>query len=471
MRKDRTGVEGLDIITHGGLPSHGITAILGPPGAGKSVLMMQAASAAIAQGRHVVVLSVFSEPIEKLVEHMSGFPWFNRDAIGEQMELLSMRSVVREGADATMTQMRQLLANHKDRRPLLILDGYRGLRNVMGAKESQELLASLSSWVPYMSASGLISVETGVTHEEEVAELASVDAIIELCMARWGANLRRTLEVRKLRGSNFRRGQHSMTITEEGVTVFPRLATVLPADEPELTGRRMSFGLSELDAMMRGGIPEFSVTLISGPSGSGKTTVGVHWLLNGVQAGDRGIIVSFRESVADLDAKTRGIGIPGFMESIERGDLHVMRVPPTEVDPDIVAHDLTQMLSRDARIKRVVIDGAVELEQATRDPGWQHDYLGALAEYLWRSRTTLLLLRERADRGISVAQNRIELRRVEYQGQLHRIVGIVTMQASDHDTTLREFHIGTRGVYILPENESAEGVLRGIAAEHPFDGQ
>jgi circadian clock protein KaiC len=308
-----------------------------------------------------------------------------------------------------------------------------------------------------------------VTHEEEVAELASVDAIIELNMTRAGADLRRTIEVRKLRGSSFRSGRHAMTITSEGVTVYPRLATVLPPEEPGLTGRRMGFGLPELDAMTRGGVPEYSVTLISGPSGSGKTTFGLHWLLDGVRSGDRGVLVSFRESVADLDAKTRGIGMAGFAERVERGEIQVMRVPPTEIDPEIVAHGLTQILSGDPQIKRVVLDGVVELELATQNGGWQHDYLGAIAEYLWRSRTTLLLLRESADRGLSVAQNRIELRRVAYQGELHRIVGIVSMQASDHDTTLREFRIRQDGVYILRENESADGVLRGIAAEHPFD--
>jgi circadian clock protein KaiC len=74
---------------------------------------------------------------------------------------------------------------------------------------------------------------------------------------------------------------------------------------PMLSSReRCSTGISELDAMLTGGIPRGRTILIEGPPGSGKTILSLHFLVSGILEDptqpEPGILVCMDESPKDL---------------------------------------------------------------------------------------------------------------------------------------------------------------------------
>jgi circadian clock protein KaiC len=55
---------------------------------------------------------------------------------------------------------------------------------------------------------------------------------------------------------------------------------------------KLTTGIGQLDAMLRGGLPVASTTMMMGPSGTGKTTTGLHFL-SGSSAEQPGLIFGF----------------------------------------------------------------------------------------------------------------------------------------------------------------------------------
>src|SRR5690606_10162982 len=83
----------------------------------------------------------------------------------------------------------------------------------------------------------------------------------------------RKIQALKMRGQATQPGLHTMRITNDGVSVFPRMLT--PVDEASLEPMRfISSGIPGLDEMLGGqGFIAGSAILVAGPAGSGKSTV------------------------------------------------------------------------------------------------------------------------------------------------------------------------------------------------------
>ena len=133
-------------------------------------------------------------------------------------------------------------------------------------------------------------------------EHTMVDGIIELGDTLSGVQSLRHVIVRKMRGTSQLRGRHTVDITNAGLKIRPRIETSLRRPEenepaPPKTARA-DFGISRLDAMMLGGLPGASSTLIVGPSGSGKTVLGMQFLAAGTARDQVGLYVGFYERPA-----------------------------------------------------------------------------------------------------------------------------------------------------------------------------
>lgn len=473
MPTESTGIPELDFIT-GGLPRNSLTILIGLPGTGKTVMALQMATAHARQGHDAVVFSAFSEPHEKLVEHLSSLAFFDPDLIGDGITLLSLKSALAQSPEVAVEAiMREVRGK---RAPLLVIDGFRGLYQRLGTTAVQDLLSGLSSQMPYHNARCVIASETLPEESGEFFELSTADVLIALSNARSeGAEPLRTIEVFKVRGHGYREGLHGLVIDQSGVTIFPRLATSLPSTTPPVTSRRFGFDLPAFDTMLGGGLPEFSSTVITGDYGTGKTTFGLHYLLAGAKLDEPGLLVSLTDTESDLLCKATDLGLdlPGAVEA-ER--VHVIEAPIVELNPYLFAWRIKEAVEQWG-IKRLVIDSLTELEDT---PGVQRspaDYLSALGLYSRRAGVTSVMTQDTLTYGLEgppthlvhmpVGHNRVLLRRIAYRGSLYRVCSVVSMQRSEHDTGIREFRIGEGGIRILDREESEPGVLHAIEREQP----
>jgi circadian clock protein KaiC len=275
-----------------------------------------------------------------------------------------------------------------------------------------------------------------------------------------------------------------MEITDEGIEVYPRLEAVRserPLDVPEHRDR-CPFGVEGLDQMLRGGLLVGSTTMILGAPGAGKTISGLHFIAHGLERGEPALFVGFNETPGQLVAKAAAVGLH-LQPHVDSGRLRFVWHPPLEVLIDAWSHEVMAAV-REGEPRRVVLDGLSDLERQEFYPGRLPTLLAALAnEFGARNITTILTAENKGLVGANLdvplpapsatVENVILLRYVEIRSQLHRLVSVLKVRESDHDTSIREFAIGPGGIEVSETFESAEAVLTGVArvvAMAPGDG-
>lgn len=484
----------------GGIPVGSLVLVMGLPGSGKTTLASQIAFTAARAGKTVLILTALSESTNKLIGHLSAFTFFEQDLIGGPVQFLSLQNVLPRGLKATtdeiLSEVRRVKAD------LVMLDGFRGMRNVdQEPQAAREFLYDIGTTLNALKTTTIITSETDPRDPTFFPETTTADVILGMHYQLYGVRQFRGIEVIKVRGAAPLPGLHAMTISIAGVNIYPQLeervaVDILGGDSqtqgaaliippvllvPPVSRARASFGLPELDAMMAGGIPSMTCTLLAGSLGSGKTLLAIYFALAGIRAGEKVVFVGFRESRDQLAqaAEAFAIGPELLAELQPEGGLTFIEVPPIKVNPDILADHLLTVLDRTGA-QRLVIDSIAELERGIKrslDPQRLEDYLAAWLRALRARRVTSLLLKETdkvlaatldfsSDALSVLAENFILLQQVPFKGKLHRIISIPKLRFSDHDTTLREFRIvAPAGLQVLEPLESASGVLAGITQD------
>jgi circadian clock protein KaiC len=228
---------------------------------------------------------------------------------------------------------------------------------------------------------------------------------------------------------------------------------------------RITSGISRLDAMLGGGLPRRSMTMLVGPSGTGKTTVGLQFLSQATTA-EPGLFFGFYETPARIRSKARMF--PSFGPALDAGNVEIVWQPPTEWLLDELADRLVQAVKR-KRVRRLFIDGLAGFKKAvsTReiDP-----FFAALAEELRGEGVTTLCAAEVPEiigptmttplAGMSdVTDNHIILRFIETDASLYRIVSLLKVRDSSFDSGLRQFSITGEGIEIADDSRSAGLIL------------
>jgi circadian clock protein KaiC len=196
------------------------------------------------------------------------------------------------------------------------------------------------------------------------------------------------------------------------------------------------------------------------------------------RAGEPTVFLGFRETRAQLVQAASAFAFGAdFARAVEPGGgITLLDIPPIKLNPDVLGDRLLNELDRTGA-QRLVIDSIAELERVllrSGDTGRLEDYLAALLLALRSRQVTALMLKE-TDKAVAptldfsadvlsvLAENVLLLQQVPYQGQLHRILSILKLRFSDHDTSLREFEVkAPQGIRMLGRAESALGVLEGI---------
>ena len=283
--------------------------------------------------------------------------------------------------------------------------------------------------------------------------------------------------MRKLRGTRILGGPHELTIDTDGVTVHPRTEAVFraPPSSAVETRTRLPFGISRLDAMLAGGLPSASTTVVLGTPGAGKTLLALHMLTAGADRGEPGVYFGFNETPPRLLAKANSVGLD-LAPAVESGLVSVLWQPSITQQLDSLAERLLRTIET-LGARRLVIDGFEGFQRAAVYPDRLSPFLAALTNELRaRDVTTLVTVELRElfgprvevpiDDVATIAENVIFLRYFELRSELNRLISVLKMRESSHDTTIRAFTIGPRGLSVAEPFSSAEALLTGVA--RPF---
>jgi len=125
---------------------------------------------------------------------------------------------------------------------------------------------------------------------------------------------------------------------------------------------RIDLGITGLDEMIQGGVPERSLLVVIGSAGTGKTTFGLQFLQKGLEEGERTVYITLEESrEAIVEAATeKGWG---FDEYLENDQLAIIDLDPVEMANSLasIRSDLPRLID-EFEADRLVLDSVSLLE-------------------------------------------------------------------------------------------------------------
>jgi circadian clock protein KaiC len=444
-----SGNQRLDRILGGGLPGNAIHLIAGPPGSGKTILAEQYAFTNATIERPAVYLSTVSEPLDKLVRFGQTLEFFDLSAIGTRVFYEDLGDALeRGGLEQTLDRLRGFLRESSP--GILIIDSFKALAAYAGSdRDFRSFLYQLAADSGAVAGSSFWLGEYDLETITGEPEFAVADSILALGSHRSDERTSRVLEVLKLRGSVYLSGQHSYRISAAGLNVFPRLADTVDASEYDLGAERLSTGIDALDEMLADGYWPGSSTLCAGPSGIGKTLMGLHFVLAGAAAGDRGIVASLQENPTQLARVAKAFGW-ALDDSVT-----IMYRSPVDLYVDEWIYELLDGITR-LGAKRVLIDSLTDVLFASGDEIRFREYMYSLIQRCSRSGVSLFMTTELPDLfavtrlseyGVShLSDNVLLLQYLRDETTIRRAITALKTRASRNDPRVREFHIGPAGI-------------------------
>jgi circadian clock protein KaiC len=469
LQRMPTGVSGLDTVLRGGLLRGGIFIVQGSPGAGKTILGNQICFHHVAKGGRALYVTLLAENHARMLLHIGQLGFFEEAIIPDRLYYISaFRVLEQEGLPALLDLLRREVQAHAA--SLLVLDGLSAIEEAApSVREFKKFIHELQAQAAIADCTMLLLTGVG----QSAAEYTLVDGVIELQTKLYGRRAERILQVHKLRGSGYLRGEHSFRITSEGIVVYPRTEALLahPSVADTVTGTPISTGVAQLDRIMGGGFPQHSTALLIGPPGVGKTTLGLHFLSECSR--DRpGIFFGFYETPAAIRDKAKTLGLP-LDRLIAEGHVEIIWQPTTEGLLDETCDRLVAAVHRRGA-SRLFIDGLQGFDRLAAEPErLGHIFSAFSSEFRGRSISTLYTAE--ADligpvlglpfsglklQGVScIAEIILVTRYVEVRSQLHRMISVLKVRDAEIDCALHRFTISAGGIVIDPDSTAAEEIL------------
>lgn len=228
-------------------------------------------------------------------------------------------------------------------------------------------------------------------------------------------------------------------------------------------------GIPGLDDILRGGFPRNRVYVVQGDPGSGKTTVGLQFLLAGVQAGEKVLYVTLSETAEELTAvaASHGWSLDG-VSMYYGGSAELPNAEDSTLfhSSEFELEETTKPLLREAeRVNpsRAVIDSLSEIRLLSQSPLRYRRQIMALKKFFTGRQCTTIFLDEGANDGDganlqSIAHGILRLEQMApVYGSERRRLRLTKVRGVNYRGGFHDFRIETGGIVVFP---------RLIAAEH-----
>jgi circadian clock protein KaiC len=276
----------------------------------------------------------------------------------------------------------------------------------------------------------------------------------------------------KLRGQASVPGLHTFRITDDGIQAFSRTLGLSGKKKSAPDKKRMSTGITALDEMMGGGIPEGDSVLIAGSSGTGKTLLASQFIAAGLRAGEPGIVAVFEERPEEYAVRAESFGLE-LQAPLANGKLEIIYLRPLDLSVDEMMQDLIDAVQRTGA-KRMVIDSLAGFEMALA-PGFRMDFRESLYRMILALTgvgITVLSTLEMSETFTELpfssykvsflTDDIIRMRYAEIDGELRKLIMIVKMRGAAHSKKIREYDITSDGIVIGESLISHEKLITGI---------
>src|SRR5579862_248098 len=316
LPKSPTGIQGLDEITNGGLPTGRPTLVSGGAGSGKTLFAVEFLVRGATQYGEPGVFISFEETLPDLAKNAASLGFDLNRLVKEKLLFLDhvhiTRSEIAETGEYDLDGLFIRIADAVQRvgAQRIVLDTIEAL---FGELPNPGILrAEIRRLFGWLKEKGLTTVITAERDRPEKLTRHGIEEFVSDCVIVLDHRIReeistRRLRVVKYRGSTHGTNEYPFLIDEHGISVLPISSLGLDHAAP---ATRISTGIARLDGMMGGkGFFRGSSILLSGTSGAGKTSVAAHFVDAACRRGERCLYFAFEESPRQIVRNMRSIGI------------------------------------------------------------------------------------------------------------------------------------------------------------------
>lgn len=479
-RRISTGIDGFDQILNGGLPENHLYLVEGNPGTGKTTLALQFLLEGHKQGEKVlyVTLSESESELRTVAEShgwsLGGIGLFDLGSIKDRLQADEQYTVFHP-AEVELSKTTKRICEEVDKlQPTrVVFDSLSEMRLL--AREPLRYRRQVLEFKQFFAGRNctviLLDDRTAKETDLQVQSISHGVVLLERLVVEYGG-ARRRLTLSKMRGLQFREGHHDFVIRAGGLVVYPRLVASQKKSNAVRTGAReeASSGIPDLDLLLGGGIHYGTSTLVMGPAGSGKSTVITQYALNLAKQGERVICYVFEETRDNFLKRAEGLGL-AVTEQINQGKIVVEQLDPAEISPGEFSYKVRDAVeNQKARV--IIIDSLNGYLNSMPSESFLLIQMHELVVYLNEQGVlTLFTLAQHGFIGTGMespvditylADSVILLRYFEAFGEVRQAIAVIKKRTGNHERSIRQFHLNSKGIEVGQHLTDFEGVLTGI---------
>ncbi len=312
--KSLTGIDGLDSMTGGGLPTGRVTLVEGGPGAGKTLLALQSLVNGARQFNQPGIFVAFEESAARIKANAATFGWDLDSLQRKKLFFLDAKptpDLVQAGAfdlggllAAVDAKARQLRAKR------IVFDALDVVLTLLNNPDAERReIYRLHEWLLARGMTAIITAKAVVGGAPAQGSQLQfmVDCAIALSHHEVDGVSQRGLRILKYRGSEFAENRSPLVIASHGVEVAG-LRQLAGGYQP-VVSERVSTGVVRLDTMLGGGYYRGASILITGAPGTAKTTLGGAFVEAACRRGERALFVSFDSDTGEIVRNLKSVNI------------------------------------------------------------------------------------------------------------------------------------------------------------------
>jgi circadian clock protein KaiC len=472
--KVRTGIEGFDEITSGGLPRGRTTLLAGGPGSGKTIFALQFLVQGACDFNEPGIFVAFEETVERLATNAEGFGWDLQElqrkqklclinaqptpdliqsgtfdlggllaSLGAQIKAMGARRIVFDALDIFLT----LLPDAATKR----LEIYR-----------------LHQWLLDCGITALVTSKTGGDEGSSFTFMQfMVDCAVTLNhRVEFGVS-QRNLRVQKFRGSSFDENESPFVIGPSGFDVA--ISRLLGRADVAVTSERLTSGVKRLDTMLGGGYFRGACVLITGMPGTAKTTLSGAFAEAACRRGERTMFVGFDSDGTEVVRNLSSVGIR-LDRFVQSGVLRMISARTITGSAETLLVRI-KALAKDHNARCLVIDPVSTLSRSGNELT-AHSVAERLIDWSKSAGVTLVctsLIDEMNGQSedssklhiSTLADSWIHLNYLVQAGERNRGLAIIKSRGMAHSNQVRELILSDSGVTLTDIYTAGGEVLMG----------